>query len=79
MPDISLPPWLGAVLFGWIFIAAIGAFIFGRIYAMNRRGNDDIYDDPDKTKRTTTEDEWRRAYAESDGDHRSYVKWRSGR
>lgn len=71
LPD-SLPPWVGAVLFGWIFIAAVGAFILGRICAANQQDDDD----PDRATPRSPEDVWRSAYDESDGDHETYVKWR---
>lgn len=41
-----------------------------------KRWLDELYADPDKHTHETPEDVWRRAYAESDGDHASYVKWR---
>lgn len=62
-----------AFVFGILAVAHYARKACGRIEQDKRAA---MYADPDKNTHETPEDVWRRAYAESDGDHASYVKWR---
>ncbi len=80
----ELSPWnrttlaetAGIIVIGWIvvvwFIVAAWSRFKDRADPLPKDRNDPI----NAKDFETTEDRFRRAYAESDGDHASYVKWR---